>query len=60
MLLYEAETNINSSRNGGEGQEVRRDTFTGGAEHRAPETTKERTKPARRTLLDFIFIRDRI
>jgi hypothetical protein len=45
---------INSRRNGGEGHDVRRETFTGGVVHRTREASKE-TKPARRTLLGFIF-----
>ena len=48
------ETHINSRRNGGEGHEVRRDTFTGGVVQRTPEASKG-TKPARSTLLGFIF-----
>jgi hypothetical protein len=53
-LKDETETHINSRRNGGEGHDVRRETFTGGVVHRTPEASKE-TKPAHRTLPDFIF-----
>ncbi len=40
---------MSSRRNGGEGQEVRRETLTGGEEllHRTAEESRDRTRPAR-------------
>ena len=40
---------MSSRRNGGEGQEVRRETLTGGEEllHRTGEESRVRTRPAR-------------
>ena len=40
---------MSSRRNGGEGQEVRRETLTGGEDllHKTAEESRDRTRPAR-------------
>jgi hypothetical protein len=54
---------MSSRRNGGEGQEVRKETLTGGEEllERAGEVSRDRTRPARaKTEVVLILVRVRV
>ena len=54
---------MSSRRNGGDGQEVRRETLTGGEEvlQRTGEVSRDRTRPARaKTEVVLILVRVRV